>query len=239
MKQILIPLAIASLMASAGCKPQHPSVVKVEPDFDPVKIGSILVFPVVSTITEGEDPNRESERVVNRVMWDLLSARLDYRFLSPEQFRVALAASGQGARYQAFRTSWGRDHTADPVFLRAIDSELEADLFLIPVVYLWNKDEADYREAATASATQVGMTLSLVDPATGRILWEATDENVKEAVRTEGERVQSTTYGIDRRISGTTATGKDMYAAPPFEDVVILVLEALVGAIPERAPGGA
>jgi hypothetical protein len=239
MKKIMTPIAILAMIAVSGCQSQHPSVIKVEPDFDPVKVASILVLPVVTTITQGEDPNRDSERITNRVLWDLVSARYDYKFLSPEQFRVALSSSGRAGEYDAFKTSWGRDHTADVEFLRAINSKLEAGLFLIPTVYLWHKDEADYRESATASATQVGITLSLVDPRTGRVLWEATDENVKEAVRTEGDRVQSTSYGIDRRISGTTATGKDMYAAPPYEDVVTMVLEALVGAIPERVPGGA
>ncbi|MDD3642841.1 MAG: hypothetical protein PHQ19_05195 [Candidatus Krumholzibacteria bacterium] len=238
MKRILITAAVVALIAAAGCQSQHPSVVKVEPEFNPGKISSILVVPVVSTVTQGEDPDRESERITNRVLWNLLSARNDYRFLSPEQFRIALVSADRSEEYEAFKTAWGRDHTVDSAFLRAIGSELEVDLFLIPVVYLWHKDEADYRESATASATQVGMTLSLVDPATGRVLWEATDENFKEAVRTEGDRIQSTSFGIDRRISGTTATGKDMYAAPPFEDVVVLVLDALVGAIPERAPGG-
>lgn len=239
MKHRMISVVIAALLAASGCQSQHPSVIKVEPDFDPVKVSSILVVPVISTITQGEDPNRESERITNRVLWELLSGRYDYKFLSPEQFRITVAATDMSEEYQQFETSWGSDHTADPAFLRGINAEIGVDLFLIPVVYLWHKDEADYREAATASATQVGMTLSLVDPATGRVLWEATDENVKEAVRTEGDRVQSTSYGIDRRVSGTTATGRDMYAAPPFEDVAVLVLEALVGAIPERIPGGA
>lgn len=242
MKKILISLAVIALISGAGCKSQHPSVIEVEPDFDPVQIASILVFPVISTQTRGEDPNRESERITNRVLWELLSARYDYKFLSPEQLRIAVASTDRPEEYEAFRTAWGRDggnEKIDTAFLRAIDAELEADLFLIPVVYLWHKDEADYRESATASATQVGITLSLVEPATGRVVWKATDENVKEAVRTEGDRVQSTSFGIDRRISGTTATGKDMYAAPPFEDVVVLVLEAIVGAIPERVSGGA
>jgi hypothetical protein len=118
-----------------------------------------------------------------------------------------------------------------------VRKELNVDLLLVPVVYLWYKDEADYRESATASVTQVGITVSLVELGVGRVLWEATDENYKEAVRTEGERVQSSTGGIDRRISGTTATGKDMYAAPPFEDVVVLVLQSIIDAIPERATG--
>ena len=65
-------------------------------------------------------------------------------------------------------------------------------------------------------------------------MWEATDENYKESVRTEGNRVQAASGGINRRISGTSVTGKDIYGAPPFEDVTVLVVSALVSAIPEK-----
>jgi hypothetical protein len=78
------------------------------------------------------------------------------------------------------------------------------------------------------------MSLSLIDPKTGTVVWEATDENYKESVRSEGDRVQSSSAGIDRRVSGTSVSGGDIYAAPPFDDVTILVLKALVGAIPEK-----
>jgi hypothetical protein len=66
-------------------------------------------------------------------------------------------------------------------------------------------------------------------------MWEATDENYKEAVRTEGGRVRVESGGIHRRVSGVTVTGRDMYAAPPFEDVAAMVLEVLVGSMPERS----
>jgi hypothetical protein len=69
---------------------------------------------------------------------------------------------------------------------------------------------------------------------TGMVLWDASDENYKESVRSEGDRIQSSSAGIDRRVSGTSVTGGDIYSAPPFDDVAVLVLEALVGAIPER-----
>jgi hypothetical protein len=79
-----------------------------------------------------------------------------------------------------------------------------------------------------------GATLTLVDFASGRIVWEGTDENYKEAVRTEGNRVQVDGGGFVRRVSGVTTTGRDMYAAPPFEDVALLVLQVLVEAVPQR-----
>jgi len=235
MKRAAILLIVAAVLGLAGCKSQHPASVKVEPDFNPGEHSTILVVPTISMITRGEDPKRESERITNRILWEFVSERYDYRFLSPEQFRMVIAQAGLEDRREEFENKWSRDHEVDLDLCRAVKSELNVDLMLVPVVYLWHKDEADYREAAAASVTQVGMSLSLIDPHNGMVVWEATDENYKESVRSEGERIQASSGGIDRRVSGTSISGSDIYAAPPFDDVTVLVLEALVGAIPERS----
>lgn len=235
MKKFTAFALAAVMVAAAGCRAKHPSSIRIDPDFNPGEVGSILVLPVISTIREGDDPRRESERIPDRILREQTSQRYDYRFFSPEQFRTAVASAGLAEEYEQFRIDWGRNQTADMEFLQRVKADLDVDLMLIPVVFLWHKDEADYREAAAVSATQVGMTLSLVDPVTGKTMWEATDQNAQEAVRTEGDRVQSVSGGLDRRVSGTTTTGRDMYAAPPFEDVAILVIKVLVDAIPERS----
>jgi hypothetical protein len=235
MKRAAILLIVAAVLGLAGCKSQHPASVKVEPDFNPGEHSTILVVPTISMITRGEDPKRESERITNRILWEFVSERYDYKFLSPEQFRMVIAKAGLEDRREEFENKWSRDHEVDLDLCRAVKSELNVDLMLVPVVYLWHKDEADYREAAAASVTQVGMSLSLIDPDNGMVVWEATDENYKESVRSEGDRIQASSGGIDRRVSGTSISGSDIYAAPPFDDVTVLVLEALVGAIPERS----
>ncbi len=237
MGRLISLAAVLSMIVAAGCKPGHPSAIKIEADFDAGKVGTILVLPAVSVITHGEDPKRESEIIVNRLLWQLLSEHGEYSYLSPEQFHLAVNKAGLGMRIKEFNDVWSRQHVLSADLLNALSS-LNVDMILVPQVYLWNKDEADYREEATASATQVGITLSMVDPGTGRVMWEATDENYRESVRTEGERVQSSTGGIDRRIAGQTISGKDVYAAPPFEDVAVLVLGALVGAIPAKVITG-
>lgn len=235
MKKVAIFLIAVAVLGLIGCKSQHPASVTVEPDFNPGEYATILVVPTISTITKGEDPKRESERIPNRILWEFVSERYDYKFLSAEQFRMVVAAADLGDRLDEFKNKWSRDHVVNLDLCRAVKSELNVDLMLVPVVYLWHKDEVDYREVAAASATQVGMTLSLIDPDNGMVVWEATDENYKESVRSEGDRIQASTGGIDRRVSGTSVSGGDIYAAPPFDDVAVLVLQALVGAIPERS----
>ena len=235
MKKVAIFLITVAVLGLIGCKSQHPASVTVEPDFNPGEYATILVVPTISTITKGEDPKRESERIPNRILWEFVSERYDYKFLSAEQFRMVVAAADLGDRLDEFKNKWSRDHVVNLDLCRAVKSELNVDLMLVPVVYLWHKDEVDYREASAASATQVGMTLSLIDPDNGLVVWEATDENYKESVRSEGDRIQASTGGIDRRVSGTSISGGDIYAAPPFDDVAVMVLQALVGAIPERS----
>ena len=233
MKRSSAVILAAAIIAFAGCKPQHPSVIKVEPDFDPGNVQSILVLPVISSVSQGEDPRRESESIPNRVFWNHISELREYTFQSPETFKMKMYAAGMNDAIDEYNEKWATDHVVDENLLQVLSS-LNVDMILIPHIYLWAKDEADYRETGSASATQVGMTISLVDPETGRIMWEATDENYKESVRTEGGRIQASSGGINRRISGTSMSGKDIYAAPPFEDVVVLVVSALVEAIPEK-----
>jgi hypothetical protein len=232
MRKLIVLLAVM-LVLGAGCKPPHPSIVKSDPSFDPNVVSGVLIAPAISTIAEMEDPRLLAEPTTNRMLAEQLGERTDYKFISAEQFKGAVMRGKLQDRYTAFRDLWGDKRELDAEFLRLLQKELNVETVLIPHVYLWHKDEADYRERATASATQVGITLTLVEMATGKILWEGTDENYKESVRSEDREV-ITTGGMDRRVEGVSATGDDQYAAPPYDDVVILVLQSLVGALPER-----
>jgi hypothetical protein len=232
MKKLVVFSAVA-LVLLAGCKPPHPSVIKSDPAFDPNAVTGILVAPFISSIIEGEDPERQSERTMNKTLVDLLSERTDYKFISAEQFQGAVMRGKLGEKYAAFKELWATKHEVDKEFLNELKLNLNVEMVLVPQVYLWHKDEADYREEATSSVTQVGATLALIDMSSGKIVWESSDENYKEAVRSENREVVQT-GGVDRRVNGVTGSGKDQYAAPPYEDVAILVLQAIVGALPPR-----
>jgi hypothetical protein len=229
---ISIPILFCFLWI--GCKAAHPAKVFQDPSFNPNAVGGILVAPFISSITQGEDPQRQSERIMNRSLADLLTERTDYKFISPEQFQGAVARGDLGTQYAAFKELWATKHKVDTVFVKELRVALPASVLLVPDVYLWHKDEADYREAATNSVTQVGASLTLIDMKTGKVLWDASDENYREAVRSENRNVV-TSGGIDRRVGGVTDTGKDMYAAPPYEEVAMVVLQSLVAALPPRA----
>lgn len=233
MMRYIAIVALLALVPVAGCKPAHPSKIYSDPSFEPNAVSSVLVAPFASSIPRGEDPNRQSERIMNKSMSDLLAARDDYRFLSPDQFRSAVTRAGLDEAWASFKEGWMSRHVIDKEFLARLKVSLGAEVLLLPHVYLWNKDEADYRESATSSVTQVGATLALVEMGTGKILWEASDENFREAIRSENREVISS-GGIDRRVSGVSGTGRDVYAAPPYEEVAQIVLEVLVDALPRR-----
>lgn len=232
MKKLMVFSAVM-LVLLAGCKPPHPSTIKSDPAFDPNAVSGILIAPFISSIVESEDPQRQAERIMNRILAELLSERTDYKFISPEQFQGAVMRGKLGERYAAFKELWATKHEVDREFLRELKLTLNVEVVLVPQVYLWHKDEADYRESATVSATQVGATLTLVDMDSGKILWEGSDENTKEAVRSE-DRSVVTSGGVDRRVGGVTGTGRDQYGAPPFDEVAMLVLQSIVGALPPR-----
>lgn len=232
-RYLIIPIFGLFLFAIAGCKASHPSKITVDPSFNPNEIVDILVAPFISSIGEAEDPKRFSEKIMNKVLWEKLSERDDYKFLSSQQFMYAMNRAGLTKSFEAFKKKWIKEHAIDISFIERLRKVINAQTILIPYVYLWHKDEADYREESTSSATQIGATLSLVDMKTGKILWEATDENYKEGVRSEMRRTVSS-GGYVRRIEGVTATGQDMYAAPPYSDVAVLVLGSIVDALPRK-----
>jgi hypothetical protein len=234
MKRYIAIVALSAVVAHAGCKPAHPSKIVADPSFEPNRISAILIAPFVSSVPRGEDPDRQSERIMNRTLAGLLAERSDYRFLSQDQFQAAVARAGLGDHWASFSQDWMSRRTVDKEFLAQLKVALNVDVLMLPHVFLWNKDEADYRESAASSATQVGATLALFETTTGTILWEASDQNYRESVRSESRGVISG-GGIDRRVAGVSGTGRDAYAAPPYEEVAQIVLEALVGALPPRS----
>ncbi len=236
MKRAVFIFLLFTAVAFLGCGAKHPRSIEVDPEFNPNNVGRILVAPVLSSIPEGLDPYRRSEVLTAEILWKRLSARDDYVFISPREFRLALIKEGKTEEdFKKFKEDWTEDRGAEVEIMRLLDKTLDIDMVLIPEVYLWYKDEADYRETSAVSATQVGVTISLVNPLSGKVLWEATDENYQEAVRTEGDRVMGGSLLYDRRIRGVTQTGKDMYSAPPYEDVAIKVIGSIVDAIPTHS----
>ena len=168
--------------------------------------------------------------MMDRYFTPELDARADYIFISSGTVRFAIEGNETlEPLYAKFLEEYPRTGKINPEFLSGLAAALNADSFLIPVVDVWQKDEVDYQENATPT-TYVGATVTVVDATGENVLFRATDEDYIEGARSEtSDRGIVSSGGVVRSDSGSRA-----YRAPPFDEVAIKVVSALVGSLPER-----
>jgi hypothetical protein len=213
-----------------GCQKKHPVKIYMDPSLKPDAIEKVAVLPFTSMLHHAEDPDGEAPKMLEKFFMPELDSRNDYNFIAPNSVKYALQSLDIEDAVAKFLNDWPTSKTPDMDLLSAIAERLDCDAFLIPVVDLWQKDEADYQENAS-SATYVGATITLVDAESGVILYEASDEDYSESARTE-----TSDRTVIRGGSGAVKSdfGDKIYKAPPFEGVVRKVVTALVSSIPAR-----
>jgi hypothetical protein len=228
MKRIIFITAIFALILSAlGCQKQHPMSVDIDPGMDAAE--KIAVFPFMSALHESVDPDGIATTMMEKHFAPALDGRNDYTFISSGTLTYAVDGQGWQDQYRKFVENYPRGGAIDEQFLTQLADVLKADGFLIPVVDVWQKDEVDYQENASP-ATYAGATITVVDPTGQKVLFRATDENYIEGARTEtGDRGIVSTGGRVRSDAGAKT-----HRAPPFEEVAILVVTALVESLPAR-----
>jgi hypothetical protein len=228
MKRLVFATAILSLAAISGCQKGHPVSVKIDPAMETGAI-KIAVFPFLSALHEADDPDGIAPLTMEKYFKPALDARNDYTFISEGTVRYAVEGEGWEDQYNEFLEEYPRTGHINDEFLVPLADFLKVDAFLLPVVDLWQKDEVDYQENATP-ATYVGATITIVDPTGKKILFRATDEDYIEGARSEiGDRGIVSTAGRVRSDSGAKT-----HRAPPFDEVAIKVINALVGSLPVR-----
>jgi hypothetical protein len=213
-----------------GCQKKHPVKVYTDPSLKPDAIEKVAVFPFSSLLHHAEDPDGEAPKMLEKFFMPELDTRDDYNFIAPNSVQYALQSLELEDQMNSFLKEWPTSKTPDMEILSVLADRLACDAFLIPVVDLWQKDEADYQENAS-SATYVGATITLVDAKSGSILFEASDEDYSESARTE-----TSDRTVIRGGSGAVKSdfGDKVFKAPPFEGVVRKVVNALVSSIPAR-----
>jgi hypothetical protein len=158
-----------------------------------------------------------------------IDTRKDYEFLSPGTVDYAVELEGMKEQYDKFLREYARAGAdADKSFLITLGSTLKCDAFLVAVVDLWQKDEVDAQENSTP-ATYVGATLSILSKDGGKLLFRATDEDYMEGARSE-----TASRSLVTGASGAVRSdlGAKVHRAPPFEEVAVKVVQALVASIP-------
>jgi hypothetical protein len=221
---------LIALVVLVGCQKQHPVKIYVDPALNPTSIQKVAVLPFGTMLSNADDPDGVAPQTLEKYFLPQLDTRDDYNFLAPLSVQYAVDGLDMEDQFHKFIRSWPTERKADIPLFSALAERLGCDAFLVPVVELWQKDEADFQENTTP-ATYVGATITLLDAKTGAILFEASDENYLEGARTEtGDR------SVIRGASGTVKSdrGSQVYKAPDFDGVVEKVVLALVSSLPTR-----
>ena len=228
-------LMIAGLLM-AGCKPQHPVNVFVNPSFDDNSeaggrvVDKIAVMECTSSLNRADDPDNLAPRTMARYLVPALQARSDYKFIASTTVSYAVEKTSTRDAYAKFLRSYAMTEKPDMEFLAPLADELNCDAFLIPVVDLWQKDEVDITENATP-ATYVGATITVVSAKDGSVLFRCSDEDYMEGAPTSTDDrslVTSSSGAVHADL------GAKVHRAPPFEDVASKVASALVSGLPSR-----
>ncbi len=232
MRKVSFWMAIGLLVVLlVGCgKRTHPVKVYVEESFSQGGAEKIAVFPFSTALNTASDPNRLAPRTFDQLFRTELDKRTDYKWVAPGSVEYALAQEGLAKDAERFVDDWRKKREANTEFLTKIGKTLQVDGVLIGVVELWQQDEVDARENA-AAASYVGATVTVFDVKDGKVLFEASDEDMLEGVRGEGRDSQIVRSGSGQIYSDPSGS---MYKAPPLDEVAIKVAQALARSIPTR-----
>jgi len=227
MKRALLFAALAVLVLAVGCKKKHPGRVVIDPTMTDGSISRIAVFPFASSLHSADDPGGEAPKTMDNLFRLELDNRDDWVFMAPTSVQYALQTERMEEAAARFVETWRTTKTVDMDFLTAADAAFQVDGIMIGVVDLWQKDEIDVAESSAAT-THVGATVTIIGM-DGTILFDASDEDFLEGVRSE-ERT------VIRSGSGQVFSdpGSSLYKAPAYEEVALKVVKALVYSIPSR-----
>lgn len=221
---------VAGWLASCAGGRSHPVKVYVDETFTAGTDGKIAVFPFSSAVSAAQDPNRLAPRTFDQLFREALNEREDYNWVSPGSVEYALSQQGLEQEAQRFIDQWRKTRQVNDKFLTDIGQALQVEGILIGVVELWQQDEVDPRENA-AAATYVGATVTIFDVKDGKVLFEASDEDMLESARSEDRDSQIVRSGAGQIYSDPTGS---LYKAPPLDEVAVKVAEALARSIPAR-----
>ncbi len=196
----------------------------------PDAVEQVAVFSFTSLIHQADDPDGQAPRMLEEYFMPELDKRNDYKFIAPNSVAYAIQSEDLEERTKKFLNDWPISKQADSELLSKLAQRLNCDAFLIPVVDLWQKDEADYQENTTP-ATYVGATITIVSADNGTVLFEASDEDYIEGARTETDDRSIVRGGSGRVAADYSAK---LYRAPPFDGVVQKVVAALALSLPAR-----
>ena len=227
-------IGIAAL-AFSGCASQgvtpKATTVFLDPDYASKSIGTIAILPMANVTGEAD-----AAKILGNAIQGQLPHRTDYKFLTVERVMRKAQAAGMSADLESLRRQWMHQRTFKADLARKLANELKADAFLVGEITQW--EEVDLRAEQTGyPMSSVSCRVYLMEPRTGKKLWEATaDKEVKGPYWNPSEE-GVTQYVDEAGISrGSGGTPVKIVKAPSIREVADEVASNIVTAIPEK-PG--
>ncbi|MBP9020609.1 MAG: hypothetical protein KBG01_03655 [Syntrophobacterales bacterium] len=163
-------VAVALTLLLAGCGGANLRYVQTAPEAKDFKPKKVALFPVDA----GMYP--EAQGAVEKVVAGVLSERRWFTHVASADAVRKLVETKEDfkQRYSEYMMKLKTVSFSDPELSKGIGEAIPADAFLFVTVEYWN-----YALQGDNKVAKVGMSMKLVEAATGKVVWKAAHEEVK------------------------------------------------------------
>lgn len=163
-------VAVALTLLLAGCGGANLRYVQTAPEAKDFKPKKVALFPVDA----GMYP--EAQGVVEKVVAGVLSERRWFTHVASADAVRKLVETKEDfkQKYSEYMMKLKTVSFSDPELSKGIGEAIPADAFLFVTVEYWN-----YALQGDNKVAKVGMSMKLVEAATGKVVWKAAHEEVK------------------------------------------------------------
>jgi len=163
-------IAVAMTLLLAGCGGANLRYVHTAPEAKDFKPKKVALFPVDA----GMYP--EAQGVVEKVMAGVLIERGRFsRVVTADSVNKLVETREDFKKlYSEYMTKLKMVSFSDPELSKGIGETIHADAFLLVTVDYWN-----YVLQGDDKVAKVGLSMKLVEAATGKIMWKAAHEEVR------------------------------------------------------------
>lgn len=163
-------VAVALTLLLAGCGGANLRYVQTAPEAKDFKPKKVALFPVDA----GMYP--EAQGAVEKVVAGVLSERRWFTHVASADAVRKLVETKEDfkQKYSEYMMKLKTVSFSDPELSKGIGEAIPADAFLFVTVEYWN-----YALQGDNKVAKVGMSMKLVEAATGKVVWKAAHEEVK------------------------------------------------------------
>ncbi|MBD3334174.1 MAG: hypothetical protein GF355_01530 [Candidatus Eisenbacteria bacterium] len=215
--------------ATSGGKPSH---LYIDPALNQRQLESAALVSFHSGVA-----GDQATVMVKDALTAALLGQQERLFITlPERAQAQAAGAGEAELFGKVSDVWSSHHKIDPNQAQRLCDVLKTDGLLFASIKTWERVKADWK-ADQSSYTRIAVAMRLVDGETGRMVWEARHDLLKEA---GGQAVYSESFGQQAQESVSPTTGSAIAPEPPafevvMEDVARVLVKSLAE-IPRQEP---